>query len=336
MAFAVKVHKLTDLRPIENADSIELALINDWPLVVRKGEYQVGDLVVYFPNESVLPDELIEKMGLVGKLAGGKKNRVKAIRLRKQLSIGLLCKAPFTAVEGEDLTSFYGVIKFEEEVPLSLRGKIRPKYAGFVKYDIENIRNEKDWFVEGELIEMREKIHGCSTSMGFSKGEFHVASRNLSIKEEEGNVYWQVARKYDIENILRREFNVQEQDIFVCGEIFGPIQDLRYGQNEPTLAIFDIKDLTTGSEVFWSCPELSEFCDRNNLPMAPLLYSGPFSKEILISSTNGLEMVSGRSLHIREGCVVKPIKETTIGQCRKILKSVSEAYLLRKDGTEYH
>jgi hypothetical protein len=39
---------------------------------------------------------------------------------------------------------------------------------------------------------------------------------------------------------------------------------------------------------------------------------------------------------LREGCVVKPLKET-INPCigRKILKSVSEDYLLRKNATEY-
>jgi RNA ligase (TIGR02306 family) len=71
------------------------------------------------------------------------------------------------------------------------------------------------------------------------------------------------------------------------------------------------------------------------IPLVPILYVGPFSKEILAQYTDGKETVSGRGVHIREGCVVKPFEERYDDSAgRAILKSVSDAYLLQ-DNTEF-
>jgi len=88
--FAVKATRIRSIEPIEGADMIELAVVGDYRSVVRKGDYKSGQLAVYIPEGAVLPEWLIERMGLTGKLAGKQKNRVKAVRLRGCLSQGLL------------------------------------------------------------------------------------------------------------------------------------------------------------------------------------------------------------------------------------------------------
>ena len=86
--FAVKVVPIT-IEPHPNADALELARVGDYRAVVKKGEFHSGDLVAYIPEGAVLPPELIEHMGLTGRLAGKDANRVKAVRLRGALSQGL-------------------------------------------------------------------------------------------------------------------------------------------------------------------------------------------------------------------------------------------------------
>ena len=86
--FAVEVLPLR-IEPHPEADRIELAVIGEYRSVVQKGRYHDGDLVAYIPEASIVPDALIEEMGLTGKLSGSKKNRVKAARFRGVLSQGL-------------------------------------------------------------------------------------------------------------------------------------------------------------------------------------------------------------------------------------------------------
>ena len=87
------IQKVLDLQPIEGADVIEVATINGWKLVVKKGEFEVGDLAVYFEIDSFLPIreefEFLRKSSY--KKMGDKEGfRLRTIKLRGQISQGLL------------------------------------------------------------------------------------------------------------------------------------------------------------------------------------------------------------------------------------------------------
>jgi RNA ligase (TIGR02306 family) len=49
------VQVIADIQPIEGADAIEVALIHAWKIVIKKGEYAVGQKVVYCEIDSFLP-----------------------------------------------------------------------------------------------------------------------------------------------------------------------------------------------------------------------------------------------------------------------------------------
>jgi RNA ligase (TIGR02306 family) len=150
--------------------------------------------------------------------------------------------------------------------------------------------------------------------------------------------------------------------IFVLGEIFGKgVQDLHYGSTEPVFRVFDIYvgnpngNGETGrylnsDEVLdaleWFENRLHESDDGIGdeikyggyaVEYMPVLYSGPFSVEVMQEYTDGKETLSGKEAHIREGIVIRTAierRDNEIG--RVILKSVSAAYLTRKgDATEY-
>jgi len=78
------IEEIVSLTPIEGADRIETAMILGWYVVVKKGEFSVGDKVVYIEVDSMLPEtEWSEFMR-------ERKFRVKTIKLRKQISEGIV------------------------------------------------------------------------------------------------------------------------------------------------------------------------------------------------------------------------------------------------------
>lgn len=93
--FETKVYKLT-IEEHPNADRLELARVGDYHSIVLKDQFKTGDLGVYIPTGAIVPEWLIKRLGLwddekeKGKLAGKDGNRVKEIRLRGQLSEGLI------------------------------------------------------------------------------------------------------------------------------------------------------------------------------------------------------------------------------------------------------
>lgn len=48
------IERITKIAPIDGADKIELASILGWNVVIKKGEYNVNDLVVYCQIDSNL------------------------------------------------------------------------------------------------------------------------------------------------------------------------------------------------------------------------------------------------------------------------------------------
>ena len=46
---------VTELKPIEGADRIELAMIDGWQIVVKKDDFKVGDSCIYFEIDSKVP-----------------------------------------------------------------------------------------------------------------------------------------------------------------------------------------------------------------------------------------------------------------------------------------
>lgn len=211
--FEVNVITVDAIEPIEGADAIELARIADYRSVVPKGKFKAGDIAVYIPEGAVVPDWLLQDMNLVGKLAGSDKNRVKAIKLRGQLSQGLLLEThPYSEKEvmvasephdgnqgmglhklGDNIAEHLGITKYEPTIPVSMAGEVcNIGSENVVSYDIENLKKWPDVFVENEQVIVTEKLHGTFCIIGyvpglnnselFEDGEVFVASKGLGAK----------------------------------------------------------------------------------------------------------------------------------------------------------
>lgn len=89
----VTIRKIKDLLPIPGADRIEIAQIDGWKVVAKKGEFAVGDPCVYFEIDSFLPESdarysFLMKSG-VREFEGQRGHRLRTVKLRGQISQGL-------------------------------------------------------------------------------------------------------------------------------------------------------------------------------------------------------------------------------------------------------
>ncbi|MTJ93611.1 MAG: RNA ligase (ATP) [Desulfovibrio sp.] len=348
--FSVPVVRVRGIEPIPNADAIELAVVGDYRSVVKKGQFKAGDVVVYLPEASVLPDPLIETLGLVGKLAGSAKNRIKAIRLRGCLSQGILYdQVPANANEGDCVAEALGVVKYEPPIPAHMAGEVANLFGHPLKYDIENFKAFPDVLVDGEEVEMTEKTHGTFTGVAVVPGLGHpemvagdgivyskgMGAKGLVFKDNEanaGNLYMQAAKAVDLHDAIRRVF--PGKTVHVLGETYGAgVQDLAYGRKDRAFAAFDI--WVDGA--FLGRDDFAAAVRDLGIERMPVLYRGPFSKAVMYEHTDGKSVV-GAGAHIREGVVIVPVTERrddAIG--RVILKSVSGDYLTRKgEATEFN
>lgn len=370
--FGVRILRIDEVNPIEGADKIEAVKIGDYNCVVAKGEYKPGDLVAYIPEQAVVPEDILVEMGLKGRLAGQQKNRVKAIKLRGVLSQGLIYSlgaiterltpvygSDIEFYEGSDFAEALGITKYEPPMPAHFKGQLsRPRgNYSLLKYDIENIKGYKNVLQDGEEVQITEKIHGTLMQAVYwpEEGQFAVASKGLGARgfiiedtdANQGNVYIRAARLHNVEAKIKNVAHVLHamgfgnkfKALFVVGEVFGSgVQDLGYGHNELGLRVFDIYVGEPGTGQYLDAQLMRNVAELVGFECVPLLYQGPYSREVLDGFTTGMETVSGKKFNIREGVVVKPVEEREDPKLgRVILKSVSEAYLLRKgEVTEYN
>lgn len=357
--FRVTVEALT-ISPHPNADRLELAHVGDYLSIVPRGQFSTGDLAAYIPESAVVPESILVELGLVGKLAGAQKNRVKAMRLRGILSQGLCYAARPGWKRGDDVAEELGITKYEPPVPTHMRGEVYA--AGLdrcIRYDIEAFKRYPHILEEGEPVVITEKLHGTWCQIGLlpesmahpDYGRLVVSSKGLAhqglafkpeVEANQYNVYLRAARQLEVES----RFAHLNEPIFILGEVFGAgIQDLHYGHSKSQGASsvsFRVFDVFTGAPTartahYLDDADLDSFCKTHQLARVPVLYRGPFDRETLLAQTEGPETISGDGRHMREGVVVRPqVERRDDGIGRVQLKSVSESYLLRRGGTEYN
>ncbi|MGW1805820.1 RNA ligase (ATP) [Streptomyces sp. NPDC002078] len=337
-----------------NADALELAQVGLYRAVVAKGAYRTGEAAVYIPEQSVLPAELIEELGLTGRLAGGEANRVKAVRLRGELSQGIVCRPKAladvdlarAAAEGTDFAERLGIAKWVPPIPPTMSGEVESAPGLLPWVDIENIQRYPAIFTPGEPVVLTEKLHGSACLLTYVAGEDRVyvsskgfGARSLALKEDPRNLYWRAIRGHGVaEAAARLAERLGARRVGIFGEVYGAgVQDLSYGADgrRDTLgyAAFDVSADVDGTVRWLDATEVLE----GELPVVPRLYAGPYDIERVLEFASGRETVSGRGLHLREGVVIRPAVErySTVTGGRAIAKAVSPAYLTRKGGTEY-
>jgi len=246
------VRTIADLKPIEGADKIELAIVDGWKVVVAKdANHKVGDMVIYCEVDSFLPIkeeyEFLRKSSYK-KMVDQEGFRLKTVKLRGQVSQGLILPIHVLPLgemvsEGQDVTEMLGIVKYEPPIPAELAGKVKGGFPSFIpKTDEERIQNLTKEFEEfkDKKFYVTEKLDGSSATFYFKDGVFGVCSRNLELLETEDNTFWKVARQMDLENKMR-EFGI---NISLQGELIGEgIQGNPYRIKGQTVKFFNLFDI---------------------------------------------------------------------------------------------
>ncbi|WP_017547012.1 RNA ligase (ATP) [Nocardiopsis prasina] len=353
----VTAERLTIL-PHPDADALELARVGLFHAVVPKGAYRTGDWAVYVPENALLPEELVAELGLTGRLAGAGRNRVRPIRLRGELSQGIVCRPslladrdlPTEPEAGTDFAAELGVTKWVPEVPLHMSGDMEPAPDLLRWIEVENIKRHPDVFEPGEPVVATEKIHGsaCLYTLVAESGEEFVSSKgqgakSLALVRSEANLYWRAVITHEVGKAARAlAERLGATRVGVFGEAFGAgVQDLAYGETgrgeRPGYAVFDVRLDVDGVRRWIDAADLPALLAEVDLPSAPVLYEGPYDESALFAAADGAETWSGSDLHLREGLVVRPSRDrySRVLGGRAIAKFVSDAYLTRGGGTEF-
>jgi RNA ligase (TIGR02306 family) len=298
---------ILDIQPIPGADAIECATVDGWKVVVKKGEFQIGQLATYCEIDSWIPENVApflckdkrEFNGIPGA-------RLRTVKLRGQISQGLLLPAPAAANDGDDLTEALGIQKYEAPVSAQLAGIARSNFPSFVpKTDQERIQNLRrdlaDWAESGFEWEVTEKLDGSSMTAYLMGDTFGVCSRNLDLIESDGNSFWRSARANDLENILR----ASGRNIALQGELIGPsIQGNRYQLADHEFRLFDVYDIDAGR--YMTADERAEFIAGTRIlhvPVLPRTNLGGTDVTSLLAEAEGKSLLNQAAE--REGLVFK-------------------------------
>lgn len=373
----VEVCKIDKIQDHPNADRMKIAQVKGWQVAIKydpetkTAQFQEGDKCIFFPPDSILPPEIYNSPTdeIPGRLGIGKYlhelpkvdgirptgKKVTAARLRQIPSFGVLM--PLDANEqtweiGTDVAEYFGITKYEPP-PVPISGDMERENSYFYRYtSIENYRNFPDAFTDEEVVVL-EKLHGTNNRMSiiFDENEWkfmagsHHTSRKEFNSEGKTTAYWEFFTD-NVKNLLNfiKDKYSAKLSVVLYGEIYGAgVQDMAYGLTRRAYQAFDVAVDNTYLDYqdFKAC--LNQF----EVDIVPLLYQGPFNKEIVEKLTSGNSVVyqepsetKGMPKYFtgREGIVIKPVKEkkSPILNGRLILKSISVDYLSRKNGTEFH
>jgi RNA ligase (TIGR02306 family) len=316
--FHVEVAKVKNVQKHPNADTLSIAEVNGYPVIFRTGEYAEGDLAVHVPIDSIVPDSP-EWAFLDGH------RRIRAKRLRGIFSMGMLSKALPEWEHGQNVQVEMGIEKWEPSMPATMGGDDAPDAGVLPIYtDIEGYRRHRNVLQCGEEVVITEKIHGANARFCFHDGALIVGSHKR-IKKVSGTEALSMWARVALDLKLDEKL-AEIPDVAIYGEVFGKVQDLKYGKTGTDLVLFDAMVLRTLT--YLDHDRFLAVAAKLGLPTVPQLYRGPWSTELL-SLSEGPSMVSGAN-NIREGFVVKPVQERQEHMGRVILKMVGETYLLRK------
>ena len=331
------IRVISDLRPIENADKIELAIVDGWKVVVAKDVgHKIGDKVVYCEIDSFLPIkdefEFLRKSSYKKMSDGSEGFRLKTIKLRGQISQGLIL--PLSLIEytnvdfkvGMDVTMLLGICKYEPPIPAELAGKVKGLFPSFIqKTDEERVQNlsteYENWKIQSKhKFYVTEKLDGTSATFYIKDGEFGVCSRNLELLETEGNTFWKVARELDLENKMKSI----GKNLSLQGELIGEgIQGNPYGIKGQTVRFFTGFDIDKYQRIPFT--ELTVMLMEMGLQSVPVLdqefgFLLPDTIEEMLEYAEGKSVLNDKTE--REGVVVRSIDGTIS------FKSISNKFLL--------
>lgn len=360
-----RVVVLDDVVPHVNSDNLELAIVGGWQCVVKKGEFKKGDLAVYIEVDAAVPLDTPMFAFLEGKnnvtLDGKRYARIKTIKLRKELSQGLVIPMQGIWREGDDVTERLSIVKYEKPEERERNAIGTPKSGttsmGFPKFIPKTDQNRVQNIVhmynkaaeEGELFEKSFKLDGSSLTVWIKDGVVGVASRNVGFRVEDekipfftavknyfrtrkwsrvikadDNQFTQAAKAEGVVDALREFYKHTGRSIAFQGELVGPsIQKNFEGVDSNRYFVYDVFDIDKQEYLLPSKRrELVAEYGLIHVPVAAELTRLLPSVQEAIADADGPSGLNGK---YREGFVYK-------SHARDFsFKVISNSYLLKEE-----
>lgn len=327
-----RVEKILEIKPIDGADMIEACRVGGWWVVVKKGEYSVGDTIVYCEVDSWIPTDLapfLSKGEGTKTYNGVAGNLLRSIKLRGQISQGLIL--PIEVLPngeynlGQNVSEILNIQKWEAPIPANLSGQIKGSFPTQIpKTEQERIQNLSIQELIG-VYEVTEKLEGSSCTMFLIGDEFGVCSRNWLLEDTDDNVMWQMAHKYEVENSIKNMRGLMSlNNIAIQGEIVGQkVQGNIYKISGNDFYVYSVYDIDRGRYINpHNARELVNIMGLKYVPTISSLFH--ITKETNLEDILG--MAEGESkLYAteREGLVFKSLLGTN-----ESFKVISNKYLL--------
>ncbi len=341
--FHVDVIRIGNINKLPNSDTLSITYVGAYPVIVKSGEYESGDLAVYIPVDSVVDISDHRFNWLV-------KPRIKAKKIRGTFSQGLLIHAEPGMVVGEDVADKLGITKYltkEEQNEITRQNtdsKSTKKSQGCPSYlprytDIENLRRHPNTFAPGQPVIVTEKLEGESAAYCYTyptfwqkiKSWFGVKTPGPVLCRSRNQIkytgkWFDIIYKYDLKSAFE---NLDDPEGYaIYGESFGYTAGFDYNTDKQgEFLVFDVYDRVM--DRWLDFDDAHQVCSAMGLDMVPVLYRGPYNAELL---ANMAEQDSVIGNHMSEGLIIRSEYEQ-IGPSkgRNIVKLKSQRYLLRKE-----
>jgi hypothetical protein len=219
------IRKVADIKPIKDADAIELAIIDGWQCVVKKGSVKKEDIVLYAEIDSFLPVkpefEFLRKSSFKTMADGSAGFRLKTVRLRGELSQGLVMPLKDVGLDcagiglGQDVTEALGVKLYEPPIPADISGMVEGAMPSFIK------KTDEERCLSEECLVMTEWGEKTIKEICENKIRGRVASYNInldileykniishSIMDPDKNVWLKIKTKRGKTIILTKEHKI--------------------------------------------------------------------------------------------------------------------------------
>jgi hypothetical protein len=319
------IGKIIDIQPIKKADFIVSATVvcgagGKWMGTVKKGDFEIGELVEVYLQDAILPKT--EEFAFMEPY----KYRVSMRRFKKVPSECLIWKLNWEPTDeleagkpcvGDPMP---WIEKYEKPVPAKLAGQVVGGFPTHIlpKTDEPNFQAVPEMiaYMAGRKFYSTVKADGSSGTVYKKDGHVGVCSRNLELKDDGKNAFWQLVKKYKIDEKLPENRAIQF-------ELVGPgIQKNHMKLPELDIRVFNVWDCE--KRQYLDIEDAMELaCGDMDLPWCDMIdYDKDFlfgSDEELRKYAEGLYPDAGQ----REGVVIRPMKEVFIGHDRVSFKVIN-------------
>ena len=333
------IETILDVQPIPDADAIERVRVRGWDVVVKKGEFAVGDIAVYIEVDSHLDItdprfEFLAPRGIrTDEFTGFSGHVLKTARLRGQYSQGIVFPLSLFpeldgAEVGDDVTGILGIRKWDPPLPAGVSGGVVGNFPSqFRKTDEERIQNEPAVLRARDYAWVAtEKVDGTSMTVFINEDHDGVAGRNYEFGRDGNGAMWKKALELDLHTRIRAAFP-DCLTATVQGELFGPgIQKNPLQVRDVSFAAFTL--IVDGQEV--PRDEWPQFVLDIAVPVYDLPY--PETSDEALAQVDGLKSLVNPQRNA-EGVVWRAKTTSKVVVDGRVLraswKAISNRYIMK-------